>query len=348
MSIPLYQVIIDDILNKIETGFYKSGTMLPSENDLCKHYKVSRITSKRALNELEKLKVIKRVQGKGSFVTQKHPNELSSYDILCLIPYPDTPSFGNYSSGFLSVFDEYGLNLHMRDSLNLTKEFVDSIKDKYKGVLYYPQTNEEALEFTSNLLYQGVPCVLLDKDFVGIPYSSITSDNMDGMYLAAKELIENGSKNLKFVTSTKIESHSSVMERFLGFVEAKKEYNHPFSYHDDILIIDSESQLEDLIKGLIDVGCDGIVCENDIQAIRIINKFKSMDLDIIPIIGFDNIQASEMSVPTLSTVQQDFHKIGEIAAQTLIETILVPNTPIKKVKVKTQLIIRQSSQGDTK
>lgn len=341
MSIPLYQVIIDDMITKIESGFYPSNSKLPSEKEISEMYDVSRITSKRALNELENLNYITRIQGKGSFVTKVNLRDLSGKNILLLMPY--ATSFGNYNSGILKKLDKYGMNLQIRDSVDLSFEFIKEIKKQFEGVIYYPRTNEEALEFSANLLYYDMPCVFLDKEFAGLPYSSVTSDNLDGTYQAVRHLIEEGSKNLVFISSTKIEYLSSVMERFLGFVKAKREHELPYSFHQDVLVVSEDVDLSPLLTSLKEKAIDGIVCENDIMAIKVLNAMNQNQIRI-PIVGFDNIQAAGMVVPSLTTLQQNFEKIGSHAAALLIEKILDPHTPIQNNKIKTELIIRESSK----
>lgn len=49
--------------------------LLPSESELCEMYAVSRITIRRSMDELEKLGLIVRIQGKGTFVAgSNHPS----------------------------------------------------------------------------------------------------------------------------------------------------------------------------------------------------------------------------------------------------------------------------------
>lgn len=51
---PLYQTILNDLKNQITNGSFLPGSQLPTEKELSDTYEVSRITSKRALTELEK------------------------------------------------------------------------------------------------------------------------------------------------------------------------------------------------------------------------------------------------------------------------------------------------------
>ncbi|WP_262369585.1 GntR family transcriptional regulator, partial [Enterococcus faecium] len=55
MTQPLYQTIFNDLQTAILTGELPVDSQLPTEKELSRTYKVSRITSKRALTELEQL-----------------------------------------------------------------------------------------------------------------------------------------------------------------------------------------------------------------------------------------------------------------------------------------------------
>ncbi|MEA4866850.1 MAG: GntR family transcriptional regulator [Sphaerochaeta sp.] len=70
-----YVTVFHDIQEKIFTGRWNYGMLLPSESELCEMYAVSRITIRRSMDELEKLGLIVRIQGKGTFVAgSNHPS----------------------------------------------------------------------------------------------------------------------------------------------------------------------------------------------------------------------------------------------------------------------------------
>ncbi len=68
-ELPLYHRIENDLKNKIFSGYYKSGDILPSERELIGIYKVSRLTAREAVNRLAIEGLVVKVQGKGTFVT---------------------------------------------------------------------------------------------------------------------------------------------------------------------------------------------------------------------------------------------------------------------------------------
>ena len=67
---PMYFRIQQAILDQIQSGQLQPGVLLPSETDLARQYQVSRITAKRALDELVRQGRAFRQQGRGTFVAQ--------------------------------------------------------------------------------------------------------------------------------------------------------------------------------------------------------------------------------------------------------------------------------------
>lgn len=73
-----YQVVLDDLIDKISTNRYRPGDQLPSATVLCDQYSVSKITIKKALDELETRGYISKRRGSGSFVKMRPPAPTSA------------------------------------------------------------------------------------------------------------------------------------------------------------------------------------------------------------------------------------------------------------------------------
>lgn len=73
--IPLYFQLMKDLINKIDKHVYVEHEKLPSERELCTIYKMSRITIRQALQELERENYIYKLHGKGTFVAPKLYNQ---------------------------------------------------------------------------------------------------------------------------------------------------------------------------------------------------------------------------------------------------------------------------------
>ncbi|OLP42428.1 histidine utilization repressor [Rhizobium oryziradicis] len=66
---PLYVKLKDYVRSRVESGEWKIGQRVPSENELVDILGVSRMTANRALRELADEGLVVRVRGKGSFVS---------------------------------------------------------------------------------------------------------------------------------------------------------------------------------------------------------------------------------------------------------------------------------------
>ncbi len=68
MVLTKFGIIKQFILNKIEAGTWPQNAKVPSENELAEQFNVSRMTARRALQELTEQGVLVRTQGAGTFV----------------------------------------------------------------------------------------------------------------------------------------------------------------------------------------------------------------------------------------------------------------------------------------
>ena len=71
--IALYFQLRENLTQKILSREWEPGARIPTEKELCEMYDVSRITVRKALDELEQLGYIVRRQGKGNYV---NPNSM--------------------------------------------------------------------------------------------------------------------------------------------------------------------------------------------------------------------------------------------------------------------------------
>jgi len=70
----LYVQIYSIIKEKIERADWSPGTRIPTEDELCKTYDVSKATVRIAISELDREGYLRRQQGKGTFVTYSMPH----------------------------------------------------------------------------------------------------------------------------------------------------------------------------------------------------------------------------------------------------------------------------------
>ena len=101
----------------------------------------------------------------------------------------------------------------------------------------------------------------------------------------------------------------------------------------------------ELLKEPLDYGITGICGINDYIARSLLKGASDLGITVpgrLSVIGFDNLDFSQyLSVP-LTTVQQNFYKIGEEAARLLLDSIENGEHKCFKSIIPTRLIERES------
>lgn len=68
----------------------------------------------------------------------------------------------------------------------------------------------------------------------------------------------------------------------------------------------------------------------------------------IVVVGFDNIEISSITVPSITTISQPRFQLGYIACDLLCEQIKNPDAEVQRVLLNTELIIRESTMSRAK
>jgi GntR family transcriptional regulator len=86
---PLYRQLMQRLKSDIASGVYPVHGRIPSEQELCEAYQVSRVTVRKALLDLVKDGLLIRHQGKGTFVAvpriQRDLRQITSFHAACRI-----------------------------------------------------------------------------------------------------------------------------------------------------------------------------------------------------------------------------------------------------------------------
>lgn len=160
-SSPKYITIRDELKTKILSGELTIGERIPSEFELCDLYNISRISAKRVLNELENDGYVRRVVGKGTFVSydpivheiggyyslsgeiRKH-GEVPSSKLICFEKIPVSQCFSFDVVGlkmFLNLLDE-DLVYHISCQRFRSGEII-AFDNTYLPVKYFPDITQE-------------------------------------------------------------------------------------------------------------------------------------------------------------------------------------------------------------
>ncbi|MGD9212780.1 MAG: GntR family transcriptional regulator [Desulfobacteraceae bacterium] len=81
--LPAYVQLASILKQRISSGIYQSGSRLPSEVSLAKHFSLSTMTARQAIGVLVEEGLVRRVQGSGTYV-QRIGVTTSSFDLNAL------------------------------------------------------------------------------------------------------------------------------------------------------------------------------------------------------------------------------------------------------------------------
>ncbi|MCU6712338.1 GntR family transcriptional regulator [Paenibacillus sp. J5C_2022] len=336
----LYHQIFDAVREDIEAGKYAAEQQLPTELELTKHYGVSRITVKRALEELELHGYIDRKQGSGSFVRSagewraSECHERLHDTVAFILPSFSANGLSQYIQGASEAMEKRGLHLSVHTTHENTvkeSELLRTLpKQGMKGIIYYP-TNSSFNIDVHTLHMNDYPIVTIDKHFEGPSARSVVSDNYAGGYMAASHLAKLGHKRIAFVSSVGLEAASSVKHRYLGYSQALKDNGLPCDA--ELVLLDflrelgslgSERSFKKIVEKLLSNQVTAVQAENDYVAVQLMKAALELGAkvpDHLSVIGFDNSIASAGAVVPLTTIEQPFRDIGRRAAEMIMNRL---------------------------
>jgi DNA-binding LacI/PurR family transcriptional regulator len=85
---------------------------------------------------------------------------------------------------------------------------------------------------------------------------------------------------------------------------------------------------------------------NDISAIGAIRALQEQNLRVpqdVSVMGFDDIPGAAFNTPTLTTVRQPLARMGQVAAQTLLERIAGKDDYPAEIAIEPELVVREST-----
>jgi DNA-binding LacI/PurR family transcriptional regulator len=204
----------------------------------------------------------------------------------------------------------------------------------------------------------GIPLVLVDLCFPGIPVDSVIADNQEGMYQAMHHLFTLGHKRIAYiggpVTFTRASlprtasTIYSLKSRLEGYFQALLEQDIPIDYNlvetGDLSLEGGYSSCEKLLQR--NIPLTAIVCANDETAIGAMKAIQEKGLrvpDDISIIGFDDIESARHVTPELTTIRVNKESMGAAAVRTLITRSMNPDMAITTTIIRVELIERGST-----
>lgn len=356
-DLPKHRQVFDSLLNAIQSGVYRVGDRLPSEAELGKAFLASRITIAKAVNELQRLGMVSRRAGAGTYVLPRKQAAGCVFGLLI----PDlgrTEIFEPICHGMMRSPLSAAHSLLWGHAMGEAKQQEEEaeqlcyqyISQKVSGVFFAP------LEFTpqkdvfnhriaSALEHAGIPVVLLDRCILPYPersrYDLVGIDNRRAGFQITRHLLQLGSRRIAF--AAKPLSAPTVDARIAGYREAL--HCAGLSLQEN-LVRYGDPEDKAFIQELLDeCAPEAVVCANDLTAARLMHGFLEAGVRIpedIRMVGIDDVKYASMLPVPLTTHHQNCGDIGSVAISTMLDRIEHPALPTRDILLQATLVVRKS------
>lgn len=195
------------------------------------------------------------------------------------------------------------------------------------------------------------PLVLLGERIFNGPVDHVTMQNVAAARAATEYMISLGHRRIIALGAHPGERIGSAGLRLQGYREALAAANIPY---DDDLVVDvgtwHRADGADAMQAVLADGrsFDSIVAFNDaiaLGAVRVMQEHGLRVPDDVSVIGFDDIDETRYSLPSLSTVDPGREEIAETAVRVLLERIADPEgaTPPREFESSFRIVEREST-----
>jgi len=350
---PIHRQLYHILREPIMSGEYGSGTKLPTEAELTKIYNVSRITVRRALQELATEGLIEGRKSQGTFVRvgadirAKH-RYIFIHDSSSPVAYP-------YLQFLLQGIQSNSENIKFRlemlakdmshESTHIDTSFSNFIESAdFNGVIALPgYLTKDEVALLEKL---RIPVIFIGHSYDNMPLGDnmvqIECDTKDVLTLLLSHLSQTGRKNIGYIGKplTEHRPHLELITKI--FTEMGVEFNPNFYQPSDYGINSATDACGKLLKKHPQI--DALICTDDLQAIGALQYLRSVGKNIpqeVAVAGVGNF-LDKNSHFDITTVDNRVREQGSLAVKCL-EDMIAGKHLDKHIRLQPLLIRRKTT-----
>ncbi len=339
--ISIQQRIFNHLIGLIEEGNLRPHEKMPAESDLCKLFKASRNTVRKAYDELVHKEYVVRKPGLGSFVKDREA-ENKSYSVGIIVPGMDVfdetmdPIAGHLKFDIFNGILERAHEANARISMIPAGENWRVVPDIDGYLLLYYDDN-----ILKRLRDAGAPCVGSHLGNAISSFPNVTIDFHNSFSKCFEYLVKMGHRKIGLVDNI--------------FFSVLPAYREVMNRHG---LPAEDSQVESFDKGTPENGVetflkliekqkklDAIFFRSDLTAIAALKYCENNGIKVpeeFSIMSFDNIPEAAYTRPGLTTFDTARRLRGYIALRKLKQIIKDPSSSQMTEYVEGKIIERGS------
>jgi Transcriptional regulators len=248
-----------------------------------------------------------------------------------------------YQNGYKMIYCSTDNNT--QKTLELITMFRDRHVDGY--IIAPPEGIEDEI---NSLLKEDLPVVFFDRYLPAIDTDHVVIDNRLSTYNATIHLIEQGFKNIGFVTFSSVQLQ--LQNRLQGYRDALKEHNLKASIK-EIVFNQNESVMYDPIHSFLkkQKNLDAVLFSTNhlgVLGLKIINELGIKVPSELAVASFDDYEVFQLYSPPITAIAQPIEAIADNIITILLNKLSSTSKQktSQSVTLSTQLMIRKSSSKD--
>jgi DNA-binding LacI/PurR family transcriptional regulator len=351
MPVHKHEIIFRSLFGAIQDGRFAAGGRLPSETALARKHRVSRPTAAQALRELERLELIERRPGSGTFVRAAKSQAHGSFALVSdgldrtEILEPITREIGRAAQarGWSLMVAVHAME---KSPDSLIRAWVDQ---GIAGIFFAPVEHNPIRTsinraFAERVIHHRLRLVLLDRDLAEYPERSAHDVVGIDDFLAAVHLglhlATTDRRRIVFVARPDFPPTTDL--RFAGLKEAAQRADGmTVSWH-----VGDPADSKWIGRVIRRTRCDGVVCSNDATAAAVLQSLQKLKVRVpeqLALAGFDDVTYASLLSPPLTTMRQPCAQLAETAVEAMISRMEHPGLPPRRILVEAPLVVRGST-----
>ena len=260
--------------------------------------------------------------------------------------------FSTVLSGIQEEAESEGYKLlfcHSQEDYEREVKSVETLLDaRVCGILASQSKETQQYDHFQEIIDHNIHLVFFDRICTGINTDKVVVDDYAGAFHAVEHLIETGCRRIAFLGSNPLMPIAN--NRRMGYEDALRKHKLPLLKEMN-RVCDTPELTREVVPQMLkhDPHPDAFFCINDEVAVYCMQIAKSAGFKIpeqISVCGFTNSYITEVTDPTLTSVDQHGSEMGKVAARLLINRIEGKETKpgIVSRLIKTDLVIRDSTR----
>jgi DNA-binding LacI/PurR family transcriptional regulator len=349
-ALPKHSIIFQRLHQEIKRGKFRDGDRLPSETALARRFGASRPTVAQALRELQRLELVERHRGAGTFV-RSVPLSAGSLGLLAdglgatevLEPISVEIARAARAAGWNVVM---GAAVADRPPDAIAREWADR---GASGVFFAPIEHHPVRAgvnkaLVNSLQARGLSVVLLDRDLGEFPERSaldlVAIDDFFAGFELAEHLLGRDCRRIVFVARGEFPSTTDL--RVAG---ARAAVGRTEGAQLEFAVGDPEDGPW-LGRVLKNTGADAVIASNDATAARVLQTLQGVGRQVpadVKVAGFDDVGYASLLTLALTTMRQPCAALGAAAVEAMLGRLRQPHMPARRILLRAELIVRKST-----